>query len=87
MSDTNQTFNVSFSKKLLKQVDAIAAEQFGSRSDLLRAAALDFIKRDETWKELFNYGKEIGTQAGHQSEDEVAEDITKQRQKKRAWKP
>ncbi len=87
MSDTNQTFNVSFSKKLLKQVDAKAAEQFGSRSDLLRAAALDFIKRDEAWKELFNYGKEIGTQVGHQSEEEVAEDITKQRQKKRAWKP
>ena len=85
MSDTNQTFNVSFSKKLLKQVDAKAAEQFGSRSDLLRAAALEYIKRDEAWKELFNYGKEVGAQAEPESEEAVARAINQKRHASERW--
>ncbi|MBP7837236.1 ribbon-helix-helix protein, CopG family [Candidatus Saccharibacteria bacterium] len=85
MSGTNQTFNVSFSKKLLKQVDAKAAEQFGSRSDLLRAAALEYIKRDEAWKELFNYGKEVGTQAEPESEEAVARAINQKRRTSGRW--
>ncbi len=76
---TTQTFNVSFPKALLAQVDAKAEEQFGSRSDFLRAAALQYLRNEAEWEYLFNEGKKIGAQGELQSEEEVADALTKLR--------
>lgn len=86
MKATTQTFNVSFPKALLEKVDARAAEQFGSRSDFLRAAALEYLRKEEEWEYLFREGKKIGAEIGYKSEEEVADALTELRRKRgRSW--
>lgn len=79
MKAMTQTFNVSFPKALLAQVDAKAVEQFASRSDFLRAAALQYLRNERQWEYLFNDGKKIGAQGQYQSEEEVADALTRLR--------
>ena len=81
-----QTFNVSFPKELLKQVDQKAKEQFGSRSDLLRFAAMKYLREEQEWKEIMAYGKKLGKQVGYQSEETVAAEITDQRRQSEPWR-
>lgn len=85
MKSTTQTFNVSFPKALLAQVDAKAEEQFGSRSDFLRAAALQYLRNEEQWEYLFREGKKIGAEGKQWTEDEVAELVTAGRRENRRW--
>ncbi|MEX0934438.1 MAG: ribbon-helix-helix domain-containing protein [Candidatus Saccharimonadales bacterium] len=80
-----KTFNISFPASLADEIDDIAKEQFGSRSDFLRAAALKYIQEEKEWRELLDYGKEIGKSIGYQSEEEVAAEITRQRRQDRQW--
>lgn len=87
-----KTFNVSFPKELAEQIDEAAKAEFGSRSDFLRAAAIEKLKAKRSsdireLKELMAYGKAIGNKIGHFSEAEVAAEITADRRKKRRWKP
>ena len=79
MKATSQTFNVSFPRSLLAKVDAKAEEQFGSRSDFLRAAALQYLRSEEEWEYIFREGKKIGAQGEYQSEEAVADAITARR--------
>ena len=81
-----KTFNVSFPAQLADQIDKAAKEQFGSRSDFLRAAAIRYLREEQEWKELMAYGKKLGKAAGYQSEEEVADFITKQRRKREPWR-
>lgn len=78
-----QTFNVSFPAQLVEQIDAKAKEQFGSRSDLMRQAVLQYLRTQQQWEEIFRNGKIIGAQAGARTEEEVAAEITAQRRKSR----
>lgn len=81
-----KTFNVSFPKELADQIDKKAKEQFGSRSDFLRTAALKYLREEEQWKDLMAYGKELGKKIGYQSEEEVAAEITAERRKREPWR-
>lgn len=81
-----KTFNISFPTDLADQIDKIAKEQFGSRSDFLRIAALKYLREEREWKELMAYGKQLGKKAGHQTEEEVAEYFTNQRRKTEPWR-
>lgn len=83
MKGITQTFNISFPRALVTEIDSVAKEQFASRSDFLRTAALQYLRNEEEWKELFNYGKKIGIEAKSQSEEEVAESITALRRESR----
>lgn len=74
-----QTFNVSFPKALLQQVDAKAEEQFGSRSDFLRAAAIQYLRNEAEWEYIFREGKKIGAQGKPQSEEAVADALAELR--------
>ncbi len=85
MKATTQTFNISFPKALVKQIDEKAEEQFASRSDFLRAAALQYLRNEQEWEELFSYGKEIGAQAKPQSEEAVAGAVTAKRRASQRW--
>ncbi len=80
-----QTFNVSFPKALLEQVDAKAAEQFGSRSDFLRAAALQYLRNEQQWEYLFNEGKKIGAQSQFRTAEEATDELTRLRRKSGKW--
>lgn len=85
MKSTTQTFNVSFPQTLVEQMDTVASEQFASRSDFLRTAALEYIRNEQEWRELFQYGKEIGSQAKPQSEEAVANELTAFRRQSGRW--
>lgn len=50
MANNTQTFNISFPRELVTQIDEVAKRQFGSRSDFLRTAALEYIRREEDRK-------------------------------------
>ncbi len=81
-----KTFNVSFPKELADLIDKKTAEQFGSRSDFLRAAALRYLREEKQWEELMAYGKELGKKVGYQSEEEVAAHFTNERREKESWR-
>jgi metal-responsive CopG/Arc/MetJ family transcriptional regulator len=85
MKATTQTFNVSFPRALVSQIDAKAEEQFASRSDFLRAAALQYLRNEQEWGKLFADGKEIGSQAKPLSEEEVAAALTAKRRADGRW--
>lgn len=85
MKATTQTFNISFPRALVAEIDAKADEQFASRSDFLRTAALQYLRNEQEWKELFDYGKKIGAQAEPQSEEEVAATLTASRRASGRW--
>ena len=81
-----KTFNISFPRQLADEIDAAAKAQFGSRSDFLRAAAIKYLREEREWKELMAYGKKLGKAIGYQSEEEVAEDFTRERRKREPWR-
>ncbi len=76
---TVKTFNVSFPEELADLVDEKAKQQFGSRSDLLRYAAVKYLREEQEFEEIIQYGKKLGKKAGYQSEKAVATTITNQR--------
>lgn len=80
-----QTFNISFPKALVEEIDARATEQFGSRSDFIRAAVLDYIKRQQEWEYIFREGQKIGAQGKFQTEEAALAELTKQRRASGRW--
>lgn len=83
---STKTFNVSFPKELADLIDKKAKQQFGSRSDLLRYAAVRYLREEQEFEELMAYGKEIGKTATHQAEAEVAAYITAERRQQEPWR-
>jgi CopG family transcriptional regulator/antitoxin EndoAI len=49
------TVNISFSKRLLADIDAVASEEARSRSELLREATRMYIERKRRWKSIFTF--------------------------------
>jgi len=85
MKNNSQTFNISFPSELVELMDSKAKAQFGSRSDLMRQAVLQYLRSEQQWEELFRYGQSIGAKTRPRSEEAVAADITKQRRNSRKW--
>lgn len=85
MKTPTQTFNVSFPRALVAEIDAVTEQEFASRSDFLRTAALQYIRNKKQWEYLFNEGQKIGAQTKPLSEEEVASSITEQRRARRTW--
>lgn len=85
MKATTQTFNVSFPKALLEQIDATAEEQFGSRSDFLRAAALLYLKNEKEWELVFRENQKVGTQSQFRTAEEAIDKLTEDRRKSGRW--
>ena len=83
---TTKTFNISFPKLLADEIDKKAREQFGSRSDFLRMAAVKYLREEREFKELMTYGKRFGKTADHQTEEDLADYITAERRKKEPWR-
>ncbi len=54
------TVNISFSDKLLKEIDKVAKEESRSRSELLREAARSYIDRKRRWANIFDTGARAG---------------------------
>ncbi len=63
------TVNISFSKQLLKDIDAVAQEEARSRSELLREATRMYIERKRRWKNIFAFGRSEAKRLGLQPAD------------------
>jgi Arc/MetJ-type ribon-helix-helix transcriptional regulator len=80
-----KTFNISFPVELADALDRKARDQFGSRSDLLRYAALKYLREEKEIEGLLSYGKELGQKDKYQSPEKVAAALTAKRRANRAW--
>jgi metal-responsive CopG/Arc/MetJ family transcriptional regulator len=85
MKSTTQTFNISFPKALVSQIDAKAEELFASRSDFLRAAAVQYLRDEQEWEYIFNEGKKIGAEGEFSSEEKALTELSAQRRASGRW--
>jgi metal-responsive CopG/Arc/MetJ family transcriptional regulator len=76
------TVNISFSEKLLKEIDKIAQEESRSRSELLREAARSYIERKRRWARIFEAGAKAGRAKGL-SPDMIDKEVAAYRTEKR----
>lgn len=67
MSST--TVNVSFSKELLRTMDAVARKEARSRSELLREAVRLYIEQRRHWKKIFDYWHQEAVKANIKPKD------------------
>ena len=74
-----KTFNVSFPKELADLIDKKTAEQFGSRSDFLRAAALRYLREEQGWQDTTAYMKKMRAEVkpGNTASEAELEDYRK----------
>ena len=56
---SNVTVNISFQNQLLKEIDSVAARESRSRSELLRQAARDYVRRQKQWEDVFRLGDRL----------------------------
>jgi metal-responsive CopG/Arc/MetJ family transcriptional regulator len=63
------TVNISFSKRLLEDIDAVASDEARTRSELLREAARLYIERKRRWKGIFGYWREAAKRRGFKVAD------------------
>ena len=67
------TVNVSFQNALLRDIDRVARSEARSRSELLREAAREYIRRRERWTGIFATGQALARQKGIKPDDVAAE--------------
>jgi predicted transcriptional regulator len=67
------TVNISFQDALLRDIDRVAHGEARSRSELLREAAREYIRRRERWVGIFSTGQTLARQKGLKPDDVAAE--------------
>lgn len=65
------TVNISLPKPLVKRADRLAKMEYGTRSDVVRAAIAQYIDKKEQWADLLAYGKRVGKKMGIKSEEDA----------------
>lgn len=75
------TVNISFQDSLLKEIDKTAKKEHRSRSELIREAARQYIRRQNQWNELFQLGNRVAKEQ-QLSIEEVEEEIAATRHKR-----
>ena len=77
------TVNISFTKDLLKQIDAVAGQESRSRSELIREAARSYIERKKKWDQIFKVGAKLAESRGLSKEDIETEIESYRKEKQR----
>ena len=67
------TVNISFQDSLLRDIDRVARGEARSRSELLREAAREYIRRRERWTGIFAAGQALARQKGLKPDDVATE--------------
>lgn len=78
----NVTVNLSFQDTLLDEIDAEAARESRSRSELLREAARSYIRRQRQWDAVFALGDALVVREGL-TEDDVDAAVRRVRKRKK----
>ncbi len=76
------TVNLSFRDTLLGEIDAEARRESRSRSELIREAARQYVKRQRRWDEVFSLGDRVVKGRGLRESD-VSREISKTRSRGR----
>lgn len=63
------TVNVSFPRRLLERLDQVAKQEARSRSELLRAAALQYVERKRRWEQLLAFWRTEARRRGLKPSD------------------
>ncbi len=66
-----KTLNIAIDEDLLKEIDSAVKKDRGSRSEYFRRLALADLERRTRWERLMKTGKDVGTQMGITSEQQV----------------
>ena len=66
-----QTLNIALPRNLVKRVDEVAEREYKNRSELIREALLIYIRRTESWDEIFKAGRKAAKKMGITSEKQV----------------
>lgn len=61
--------NISISKKLLKEADAIAKKESRNRSELFREALRNYLIKQNELNDIFDYGKSRAKKLGIKKSD------------------
>jgi len=75
------TVNISFPEALLAEIDAEAKRESRSRSELLREAAREYIRRQKQWDSVFALGDKVAREQ-QLTENDVALAIRTVRKRK-----
>ena len=67
------TVNISFQDVLLRDIDRVARDEARSRSELLREAAREYIRRRDRWDGIFTAGRSIVRRKGLKPDDVASE--------------
>ena len=78
---SNVTVNISFQKALLAEIDAEAKRESRSRSELLREAAREYIRRQKQWDSVFALGDKV-TREQQLTENDIMRAIRAVRKRK-----
>lgn len=66
-----QTFNIALPKVLVQKIDAVAANEYRNRSELIREAVRIYLNRQMAWEKLSVYGRKAGKRIGIRNEEDV----------------
>ena len=81
---SNVTVNISFQDKLLEEIDAEAARESRSRSELLREAARMYVRRQKQWNRAFRLGDQLTKRRNLEPADVDAEIRSVRKRKRKA---
>ncbi|MBU0677656.1 MAG: ribbon-helix-helix protein, CopG family [Verrucomicrobia bacterium] len=79
---SNVTVNISFQDRLLQEIDAEAARESRSRSELLREAARLYVRRQKQWDSIFRLADRV-TKRRRLKQSDVSTAIREVRKSKR----
>lgn len=70
---SSKTLNIVLPEELVKQADKVAKAESRNRSELIREALRQYIKKteQEEWEDLLRYGRAKGRELGIKSEEDV----------------
>lgn len=68
---STQTLNIALPADLVKKVDQAAKKEYRNRSELIREALRVYLKDQEEWQKLFEYGQKTAKKMNIKSEEDV----------------
>ncbi|MCR4277539.1 MAG: ribbon-helix-helix domain-containing protein [Candidatus Berkelbacteria bacterium] len=71
-----KTFNIVLPKDLVAKVDIAAKKEYRNRSELIREALRVYLKDQQEWAEIFEYGRAQARKLGVTSEADIDEIVT-----------
>ena len=66
-----QTFNISLPQELVTRMDGVAKREYRNRSELIREALRTYLRKQESWEQIYAYGRRVAKKMNIKSEEDV----------------